>query len=114
MSRHGAPCGAALLVVAAALCAAHRGFHRTMDISRKEQRVLHVLAQGGFIRLLRDDDGQIERIDCYSREGWRLTRFDQFVFAKLRRKRAIASSRGGPYRITRRGLVLVRAQADNR
>ncbi|PSM19811.1 MULTISPECIES: YjhX family toxin [Nitratireductor] len=85
-----------------------------MDISRKEQRVLHVLAQGGFIRLLRDEDGQVEDIECYSREGWRLTRFDPLLFGKLRRKRAIASSRGGPYRITRRGLALVRAQMDNR
>ncbi|MEO9615138.1 MAG: YjhX family toxin [Nitratireductor sp.] len=85
-----------------------------MDISRKEQRVLHVLAQGGFIRLARNEDGKIGQIECYSREGWMFTHFDQFLFRKLRRKRAIASSQGGPYRITRRGLALVRAQLDNR
>ena len=30
------------------------------------------------------------------------------------KKRAVASQGGGPYRITRRGLELVRAEFDNR
>ncbi|MBU0582237.1 MAG: YjhX family toxin [Alphaproteobacteria bacterium] len=33
---------------------------------------------------------------------------------KLRRRKAVASCRGEPYRITRRGLELVRSQLDNR
>jgi uncharacterized protein YjhX (UPF0386 family) len=85
-----------------------------MDISRAEQRVLHMLARGGRIELLRDDDGQIEDIACFSREGWLFENFDPALFRKLKRKRAIASTGGGPYRITRRGLQLVRSQPDNR
>ena len=33
---------------------------------------------------------------------------------KLKRKKAIASQGGAPYRITRRGLELVRSEFDNR
>jgi hypothetical protein len=36
------------------------------------------------------------------------------LFQKLRRRSTIASTGGGPYRITRRGLELVRSQFDNR
>ena len=36
------------------------------------------------------------------------------IFRKLKRRRAIASHKSGPYRITRRGLELVRSQLDNR
>jgi uncharacterized protein len=39
---------------------------------------------------------------------------DIVIFRKLKRKKAIASKNGGPYRITRRGLELVRSQLDNR
>jgi uncharacterized protein YjhX (UPF0386 family) len=40
--------------------------------------------------------------------------FDMRLFRKLKRRQAIASHDGGPYRITRRGLELVRSEVDNR
>ncbi|MEQ8447331.1 MAG: YjhX family toxin [Pelagibacterium sp.] len=85
-----------------------------MDISRDEQRVLHALAQGGYIQPLKDARGKIADIECYNRDGWRLTQCDMALFKKLRRRKTIASQDGGPYRITRRGVILVRGQLDNR
>ncbi len=85
-----------------------------MDISRAEQRVLHLLAQGGRIEIARDDRGDIEELACYSRDGWLYTDFSLILFRKLKRKRAIASRNSKPYRITPRGLELVRSQPDNR
>ncbi|MCG7505152.1 YjhX family toxin [Mesorhizobium retamae] len=85
-----------------------------MDISRLEQRILHLLAQGGRIEIEKDDDQKIEAVYCLTREGWRYPGFDIALFRKLKRKKAVASSNGGPYRITREGLRLVRSQLDNR
>lgn len=85
-----------------------------MNISRIEQRVLHVLAQGGRILHHRDQDGRIVEVDCFTRDGWTLSLCDLDVFGQLRRKRLIASSEGGPYRITRKGLAAVRSRQDNR
>ncbi|MEP9373231.1 YjhX family toxin [Mesorhizobium sp. KR1-2] len=85
-----------------------------MNISRNEQRILHLLAQGGRIELEKDENKRIEQIWCLTREGWAYTDFDLKMFRKLKRKRAIASSNGGPYRITRHGLQLVRAEQNNR
>lgn len=85
-----------------------------MDISRAEQRVLHLLAQGGRIEIVRDEDGDIEELACYSRDGWLYTDFSLNLFRKLKHKRAIASRNSKPYRITPRGLELVRSQPDNR
>ncbi|AEQ51611.1 YjhX family toxin [Pelagibacterium halotolerans] len=85
-----------------------------MDISRDEQRVLHALAQGGYIQPLKDARGKIADIECYNRDGWLLTQCDMTLFKKLRRRKTIASQDGGPYRITRRGVMLVRSQTDNR
>ncbi|TGS15256.1 hypothetical protein EN852_013080 [Mesorhizobium sp. M2E.F.Ca.ET.209.01.1.1] len=48
------------------------------------------------------------------RDGWRYPGFDLELFRKLRRKKAVSSTAGCPYRITRRGLQLVRAEFDNR
>jgi uncharacterized protein len=86
----------------------------TMNISRDEQRILHLLAQGGRIDYCRDDRGNIEQLECISRDGWLFTDFGLHLFRKLKQKRAIASKGSQPYRITRRGLELVRAQLDNR
>jgi uncharacterized protein YjhX (UPF0386 family) len=88
-------------------------FH-IMDISRSEQRILHLLAQGGRIEIEKDDRERIEAIQCLTRNGWQYPGFDLDLFRKLKRKKAIASSAGGPYRITRRGLQLVRSELDNR
>ena len=95
-----------------ALWATITGFQ--LDISRDEQRVLHALAQGGNIVALKDGRGRITGIECYNREGWRMTQVTRTHFNKLRRKKAIASQEGRPYRITRRGLELVRSEVDNR
>jgi uncharacterized protein YjhX (UPF0386 family) len=85
-----------------------------MNISRGEQRVLHVLAQGGHIRHHRGDDGRIHHVDCFTHEGYVLTNRTLELFASLRRKRMIESRQGRPYRISRQGRLAVRSQADNR
>jgi uncharacterized protein YjhX (UPF0386 family) len=85
-----------------------------MDISRAEQRILHLLAQGGRIEIEKNEARKIENVRAFTRDGWHLAGVDLILFRKLKQKRAIASSGGGPYRVTRRGLMLVRAELDNR
>jgi uncharacterized protein len=85
-----------------------------MDISRDEQRVLHTLAQGGVIHALKDIKGRITAVECYNRDGWIMSHCTLPLFKKLRNRKAIASQNGHPYRITRRGLELVRPEFDNR
>lgn len=85
-----------------------------MDISRAEQRILHLMAQGGRIEITRDDNRKIEAASCFTRDGWVYPGFGLELFRKLKRLKAIKSSAGQPYRITERGLKLVRAQLDNR
>jgi len=85
-----------------------------MNISKLEQRALHVMAQGGFIRHQRDDNGRIAKITCFTRDGYGLADCTLAVFKKLKAKRLIESRGGGPYHISYRGRLAVRAQADNR
>ena len=85
-----------------------------LDISREEQRVLHMLAQGGCIKPLKNSKGRIEKLELYNRDGWCMPNFDMLLFKKLKRRHTIASQDSGPYRITRRGLELVRSELDNR
>ncbi|WJR67275.1 YjhX family toxin [Neorhizobium sp. CSC1952] len=85
-----------------------------MDISRAEQRILHLLAQGGRIEITRDENRKIEKLQLFTREGWVFSALDLVTFRKLKQKKAIKSQGGRPYRITERGLVLVRAEQDNR
>ncbi|SMF51238.1 hypothetical protein SAMN02982989_2994 [Xaviernesmea oryzae] len=85
-----------------------------MDISRAEQRILHLLAQGGRIEITRDENRKIEKLQLFTREGWVFSALDLLTFRKLKQKKAISSTGGKPYRITERGLVLVRAEQDNR
>lgn len=85
-----------------------------MDISKNEQRVLHALAQGGRIALLRNDAGKVTGLEFFNREGWQLSTCSMVLFKKLKAKKAIKSSGGQPYRITKRGLELVRSEYDNR
>lgn len=85
-----------------------------MNISRGEQRVLHVLAKGGYIRHYRDEKGHLFRVECYTHDGLVLADCDLAIFGKLRRKRLIESFRSSPYRISFRGRQAVRPQLDNR
>lgn len=84
-----------------------------MNISRAEQRVLHVLALGGEIRHLRDGK-RIVAVDCLTSDGARLDGVTLDLFHRLKRRGMVASRGGRPYRITRTGLSAVRAQLDNR
>jgi uncharacterized protein YjhX (UPF0386 family) len=85
-----------------------------MDISRIEQRILHLLAQGGRIEIEKNHRKRISDAKCFTRDGWQYPDFDLELFRKLRRRKAVASTDGGPYRVTRRGLQLVRSELDNR
>jgi uncharacterized protein len=84
-----------------------------MNISRHEQRVLHVLALGGRIDHMRNGGRKVDEVLCVTRDGLILADCTLGVFQSLRRKRLIGSERGGPYRITRLGRLSVRAQVDN-
>ncbi|GGF45351.1 UPF0386 protein [Azorhizobium oxalatiphilum] len=84
-----------------------------MNLSRNEQRTLHVLALGGRILHERNDSSKITSVTCVTRDGLVLVDCDLFVFSRLRRKRLIESASGSPYGISRRGRASVRAQRDN-
>ena len=84
-----------------------------MNISRHEQRALHVLALGGRILHAREGGRKITTVTCFTREGMILADFDMAIFARLRRKRLIESRAGGPYHISKRGRLSVRAQLNN-
>lgn len=85
-----------------------------MNISKSEQRVLHVLAQGGAIHHRRAPNGKVQTITCFTRDGLVLADCTFPVFDRLRKRRFIRSVGGRPYRVTRQGISAVRAQADNR
>jgi hypothetical protein len=85
-----------------------------MNISRPEQKTLHCLAQGGAILVEKDARGKIIAVNCVTREGWTLADCNSALFARLKKRRLIASEGGGPYRITHAGRLAVRSQPDNR
>ena len=83
-----------------------------MNISRHEQRVLHVLAQGGTIR--HDRRGpKVAQVICVTRDGASLDGFSLDLFRRLRQRGVVESQGGGPYRISHAGRLAVRAQPDN-
>lgn len=84
-----------------------------MNISRVEQRVLHVLARGGLI--LHEREGRrIVAVACVDRDGAILSDCTLAVFDRLRRRRLIESHGSRPYRIALAGRQAVRSQPDNR
>ena len=85
-----------------------------MNISRHEQRVLHVLAQGGAIHFERADNGKVTDVTCITRDGHVLADCTLAVFDRLKKRRFIRSVGGRPYRATKLGVMSVRAQLDNR
>lgn len=85
-----------------------------MNISKHEQRVLHVLAQGGAIHHERTPSGKVSAILCVTRDGTILSDCGLATFRQLHRRGLIASRGGAPYRISRKGRLAVRAQLDNR
>ena len=85
-----------------------------MNISKHEQRVLHVLALGGSIHHERHANGKIRDITCYTHEGHILEDCTLDVFLRLKKRRFIKSQNGRPYRATRLGVQAVRAQLNQR
>lgn len=76
--------------------------------------MLHVLAQGGAIDYERAPNGKVTGVTCYTRDGHVLCDCTLAVFTRLRRRRLIKSRNGRPYRATKLGITVVRAQMDNR
>ncbi len=85
-----------------------------MNISKLEQRVLHVLAQGGAIHFERAANGKVLDVTCITRDGHILSDCTLSVFDRLKKRRFIRSMGGRPYRATKLGVMAVRAQLDNR
>ena len=85
-----------------------------MNISRLEQRVLHVLAQGGAIHFERAANGKVQAVSCFTRDGHLLSDCSKPLFDRLRKRRLIRSTSGRPYRISGLGVAAVRSQPDNR
>lgn len=85
-----------------------------MNVSRKELRVLNVLAQGGRILKHKDENGRLTHVACVTPEGWQLSLCTLDVFQQLKRRKLIASVNGGPYLITRLGLQALSASEQQR
>ena len=85
-----------------------------MNISKHEQRVLHVLALGGAIHFRRRENGKIQGVTCFTRDGSVLSDCTLPVFKRLKKRRFIHSKGSRPYRATKRGIEAVRAQSDQR
>lgn len=85
-----------------------------MNISKQQQRVLHVLALGGEILCLRHEGNKINQVLCYIRDRILLSDCTMEVFKQLKTKKLISSKGGKPYRITKLGALSVRSQMMQR
>jgi uncharacterized protein YjhX (UPF0386 family) len=85
-----------------------------LNISKHEQRVLHVLAQGGAIHFERMQNGKVREISCLTRDGHVLASCSLELFDRLKKRRFIKSVNGRPYRATQLGIRSVNPQYDNR
>lgn len=85
-----------------------------MNISKKEQRVLHELALGGAIHHERLENGRICNVTCYTRDGLILTDCTLAIFQRLLKRRLVRSKNGKPYRVSQLGIKSVRAQMNQR
>jgi uncharacterized protein len=92
----------------------HKLRDNPLNISKHEQRVLHVLAQGGTIHFERLSNGKIRDVRCFTRDGNVLADCDLRVFDRLKKRRFIKSVNGQPYHATRLGIGSVNAQHDSR
>lgn len=81
-----------------------------MDISKREQRILHLLAQGGWIEFNRYN----KELKGFTRDGYGFQAPSLRLFRRMKYRKLIASKNGKPYTVTRFGLSVVRAQLDNR
>lgn len=85
-----------------------------MNISKREQRVLHVLALGGAVAFERAGNGKVREVTCFTKDGHVLADCTMQVFERLRKRRLIRSVGGRPYRVTQAGIRAVRAEARQR
>ena len=85
-----------------------------MNISRHEQRVLHVLAQGGAIHFERGTNGKVREVSRFMREGHVPADCMLALFERLKRRRFVRSTDGKPHRATRLGVACARSRPDNR
>jgi len=84
-----------------------------VNISKDEQRALHVLARGGVIRHERGSNGKVLAVTCFTHDGMVLECCTLKLFRRLRKRRFIESRDGAPYRISMNGRRAVRGQIDN-
>ncbi|MEP2031482.1 MAG: YjhX family toxin [Paracoccaceae bacterium] len=85
-----------------------------MNISKVEQRVLHVLAQGGAIHFEQLPNGKVREVACLNRNNLVLADCTLAVFGRLKKRRFNKSVSGGPYRVIRLVITSVRPQFNNR
>ncbi|WP_299611061.1 YjhX family toxin [uncultured Tateyamaria sp.] len=85
-----------------------------MNISKREQHILHELALGGSIQHARGENGKVRDITPYTRNGHCLLDYTMPVFLCLKKRRFIRSTNGSPYRASRAGIKAVRAQLNQR
>ncbi|RVU32533.1 YjhX family toxin [Neptunomonas marina] len=85
-----------------------------MNISKQEQRVLHILALGGLIRYQRRESGKVREVTCYTREGHVFSGCSVDTFQSLKHKKLIRSKNSQPYRITKLGATSVQSQMMQR